>query len=79
MNITKSEDINRVYNRVEKDLIEKVMPLRALVNNAGVTHVGHLDWGQMDAFKNVMNINTFGSVGISLKFLPIIKHSKGLY
>ena len=78
MNVTKAEDIDRVYTYVETDLITKLIPLRALVNNAGVTYVGHVDWGRMDAYKNVMNINTFGALGITLKFLPIIKHSKGI-
>ncbi|CAG2164274.1 unnamed protein product, partial [Oppiella nova] len=77
MNVTKRDDIDDVYTVVERDLIDNTESLYAIVNNAGITHLGHVDWGQMEGYKNVINVNTFGTVAVTLKFLPLIRHSKG--
>ncbi|CAF1111747.1 unnamed protein product, partial [Adineta ricciae] len=68
LDITKQEDIDEAY-----DLITgKVDTLYGLVNNAGIMTHGCVDWTSMQMMRKVMDVNYFGHVNMTKKFLPLL-------
>ncbi|XP_043916086.1 D-beta-hydroxybutyrate dehydrogenase, mitochondrial-like [Protopterus annectens] len=48
-----------------------------LVNNAGISKWGEVEWNTVHDYKRVAEINLFGSIRTTLAFIPLIKKSKG--
>jgi NADP-dependent 3-hydroxy acid dehydrogenase YdfG len=68
LDITKQEDIDAAYDLVK----EKTKVLHGLVNNAGVGSGGSIDWISMELMRKVMDVNFFGHVAMTKKFLPLL-------
>lgn len=68
LDITKEDDINSAFELVK----EKTNTLHALVNNAGIGAGGHVDWTSMELLRKVMDVNFFGHVAMTKKFLPLL-------
>ncbi|CAF3267717.1 unnamed protein product [Rotaria sp. Silwood2] len=68
LDITRQEDINAAYEMISKET--KV--LHALVNNAGIGTGGHIDWISVELMRKVMDVNFFGHVRMTKKFLPLL-------
>ncbi|CAF1059118.1 unnamed protein product [Rotaria sordida] len=68
LDITKEEDIDAAFVLVN----EKTKVLHALVNNAGIAAIGYIDWTSMEIMRKVMNVNYFGHVAMTKKFLPLL-------
>ncbi|CAF1059101.1 unnamed protein product [Rotaria sordida] len=68
LDITKEEDIDATFELVN----EKTKVLHALVNNAGIGMGGHIDWISMAVMRKVMDVNYFGHVAMTKKFLPLL-------
>ncbi|CAF1593398.1 unnamed protein product [Rotaria sp. Silwood1] len=68
LDITKQEDIDSAFELVNK----KTKVLHALVNNAGIAILGNIDWASMEDMRKVMDVNYFGHVAMTKKFLPLL-------
>ncbi|CAF3952888.1 unnamed protein product [Rotaria sordida] len=68
LDITKQEDIDAAFELVKN----KTKVLHGLVNNAGIAIVGYIDWTSMEAMRKVMDVNYFGHVAMTKKFLPLL-------
>ncbi|CAF1593344.1 unnamed protein product [Rotaria sp. Silwood1] len=68
LDITKQEDIDGAFELVNK----KTKVLHGLVNNAGIAVIGHIDWTSMEDMRKVMDVNYFGHVAMTKKFLPLL-------
>ena len=68
LDITKQEDIDAAYDLVKA----KTNTLHALVNNAGIGVSGYIDWTSMELLRKVMDVNFFGHVAMTKKFLPLL-------
>ncbi|UJR14372.1 hypothetical protein I4U23_001368 [Adineta vaga] len=68
LDITKQEDIDAAFEIVK----EKTNVLHALVNNAGIGSGGYIDWVSMEIMRKIMNVNYFGHVTMTKKFLPLL-------
>ena len=77
MDVTKDDEVNAVYEQVKNDLRQNGEELWAVVNNAGIITFGPLDWGTVDTYKQIAEVNTFGMVRVTRTFLPLIRQSKG--
>ena len=73
LDITKTEDIDAAYEMI----MNKTDTLHALVNNAGVATGDHIDWITMDFIRKMMDINYFGHVAMTKKFLPLLIAKRG--
>ncbi|NXK18687.1 BDH protein, partial [Thinocorus orbignyianus] len=51
--------------------------LWGLVNNAGVSTFGEVEFASLDNYKNVAEINLWGTVRVTKAFLPLIRRAKG--
>ena len=68
LDITRQEDIDAAYELV----IQKTQVLHALVNNAGIGAGGLIDWISVDFIRKMMDVNFFGHVAMTKKFLPLL-------
>jgi short-subunit dehydrogenase len=68
LDITEQEDIDAVYDLVK----DKTNTLHSLVNNAGVSSGGNIDWTSMEQIRRVMDVNFFGHVAMTKTFLPLL-------
>ena len=78
MDVTSDEDVNDVHKQVTEQLEKDGFELWALVNNAGIMTAFKVEWGLMDDFKSLFDVNVFGLVRVTRVFLPLIRKSKGL-
>jgi NAD(P)-dependent dehydrogenase (short-subunit alcohol dehydrogenase family) len=53
------------------------LPLRGVVNNAGVAIAGPLEFLPVDALRRQFEINVFGALEVSQAFLPQLRVSRG--
>ena len=51
--------------------------LWGLVNNAGVAYLADLDMTSEKIMRNIMEVNLFGMVRITKRFLPLVRKSQG--
>jgi NAD(P)-dependent dehydrogenase (short-subunit alcohol dehydrogenase family) len=68
LDITKQEDIDAAYDLVK----DKTNTLHGLVNNAGLLDGAYIDWTSMELLRKVMEVNFFGQVAMTKKFLPLL-------
>ena len=73
LDITQNEEIEAAYEMVK----EKTPTLHALVNNAGIGKSGLIDWTTTDSVRQVMEVNFFGHVEMTKKFLPLLLAKRG--
>lgn len=83
LNVTKQDEISNAFEKVQKLLTDQssmANELYAVFNNAGIGLPGLIEWGKADSienFENHVNINTYGVIRVTKKFLPLIRKSKG--
>jgi NAD(P)-dependent dehydrogenase (short-subunit alcohol dehydrogenase family) len=68
LDITKQEDIDAAYDLVK----DKTNTLHSLVNNSGIAGGSYIDWTSMEIMRKVMDVNFFGHVVMTKKFLPLL-------
>ncbi|XP_074141152.1 short-chain dehydrogenase/reductase family 9C member 7-like [Sminthopsis crassicaudata] len=75
LDVTQDQDVADAKDFLLKNLPEK--GLWGLVNNAGVSLCGEMEWISFDELKKVIDVNFLGSIRTTLKLLPLIKKSQG--
>ena len=75
MDVTNAASIARAAGEVERLL--DGMPLRALVNNAGVPAAGPIELADLDEARALFEVNFFGALATTQAFLPFLRESKG--
>lgn len=68
LDVTQQRDIDLAYALVHG----KTNTLHALVNNAGISTSGYIDWMTMESIRQIMEVNFFGQVAMTKKFLPLL-------
>lgn len=48
-----------------------------LVNNAGISTFGEVEFTSMETYKEVAEVNLWGTVRVTKSFLPLIRRAKG--
>ncbi|GAB0201331.1 retinol dehydrogenase 5 [Grus japonensis] len=76
LDVTRSDSIHRAVEWVRAEVGEK--GLFGLVNNAGVANpIGPTEWMGMEDYRQVMAVNAFGTIEVTLQFLPLLKRARG--
>lgn len=75
LDVTKSDQIQQSYDLISASMngFEKFH----LINNAGVAVVGPVETLPVAEFKRQFEVNFFGLIEITQKFLPLIRKTKG--
>jgi NAD(P)-dependent dehydrogenase (short-subunit alcohol dehydrogenase family) len=58
-------------------LLESPEGLQGLVNNAGITGYGPVEWGPTDRYAETIQVNYLGAVAITQALLPLIRKGRG--
>ncbi|XP_066266313.1 D-beta-hydroxybutyrate dehydrogenase, mitochondrial-like [Branchiostoma lanceolatum] len=77
IDVTDDGQVQAAEQQVKDRLPTGSKGLYALVNNAGFTHKGEIEWVSIAAYRRVMEVNTFGAVRVTKAFLPLIRRAKG--
>ncbi|GAY72407.1 SDR family oxidoreductase [Lentilactobacillus kosonis] len=75
LDITQSEDIKTLVDRIESDSNSR--PLRALINNAGIEFNAPLELLSLTEWHKQFDVNLFGQVAITQALLPQLRKSRG--
>jgi NAD(P)-dependent dehydrogenase (short-subunit alcohol dehydrogenase family) len=73
LDVTKDADVAACAEVVRQD----GLPVRALVNNAGISAFGWAEMLPLNRYKRNMEVNYFGTVRMTQAFLPLLRASKG--
>jgi NAD(P)-dependent dehydrogenase (short-subunit alcohol dehydrogenase family) len=75
LDVTDPKSIRHARSEVEQQLHGRA--LRAIVNNAGVTHPGPLETIDPDDFQAVLDVNLCGLLTVTQTFLPLVESPGG--
>ncbi|XP_062270538.1 D-beta-hydroxybutyrate dehydrogenase, mitochondrial [Scomber scombrus] len=75
LDVTSDEDVQQAKRMVQNNLPAK--GLWAVVNNAGISDWGEIEWSTFNDFRNMVDINLFGCIRTSIAFLPLVRAAKG--
>ncbi|XP_068165744.1 D-beta-hydroxybutyrate dehydrogenase, mitochondrial [Antennarius striatus] len=75
LDVTNDKEVEQARKTVQDNLPEK--GLWAVVNNAGITDWAEIEWSTIEDFRNMVDINLFGSIRTSIAFLPLVRATKG--
>ncbi|XP_065496202.1 D-beta-hydroxybutyrate dehydrogenase, mitochondrial-like isoform X1 [Caloenas nicobarica] len=77
MDVCSDQEVAQAVDFVKRTLKEPEGGLWGLVNNAGVSTFGEVEFATLDNYKNVAEINLWGTVRVTKAFLPLIRRAKG--
>ncbi|KAM4796973.1 retinol dehydrogenase 5 [Rhinophrynus dorsalis] len=76
LDVTSPESIKKAVEWVKSEVGDK--GLYGLVNNAGVANpIGPTELMTVQDYRKVMEVNTFGTIAVTLAFLSLIKRAQG--
>ncbi len=75
LEVTSSESIQAAVKSVEAELGDQ--GLLGLVNNAGISGGGPIEYLDLDDLRALFEVNFFGAVAVTRAFLPLIRRGRG--
>ncbi|MEO8456218.1 MAG: SDR family oxidoreductase [Chloroflexota bacterium] len=75
LDVTDQSTIDAAAATVTKQLGDS--PLRGLVNNAGISVAGPIEFVPLDDFRRQLEVNVIGQVAVTQAFLPLLRKSRG--
>ncbi|XP_066989809.1 D-beta-hydroxybutyrate dehydrogenase, mitochondrial-like [Macrobrachium rosenbergii] len=76
LDITKEEQVNAALHEV-KMILPASEVLWGVVNNAGLSTFGAVEWVPMTTYRKLAEVNIFGHISVTKVFLPLVRKSKG--
>ncbi|KAJ7324458.1 hypothetical protein JRQ81_017478 [Phrynocephalus forsythii] len=77
LDVCSEEEVAKALRLVRENLKEPEQVLWGLVNNAGMSAFGNVEFTSMDKFKEVADVNLWGTVRVTKAFLPLIRRAQG--
>uniref|UniRef100_UPI0037E94B4C D-beta-hydroxybutyrate dehydrogenase, mitochondrial n=1 Tax=Semicossyphus pulcher TaxID=241346 RepID=UPI0037E94B4C len=77
LDVTSEEQVNQAAEYIKENLEDSERGLWAVVNNAGVSTFGEVEFTPMDTYKQVSEINLWGTIRVTKAVLPLIRRAKG--
>lgn len=75
LDVTSEQDVQQAKKTVQDNLPEK--GLWAVVNNAGISDWGEIEWSTSQDFQNMLDVNLMGCIRTSITLLPLVRVAKG--
>ncbi|XP_022100681.1 D-beta-hydroxybutyrate dehydrogenase, mitochondrial-like isoform X1 [Acanthaster planci] len=76
MDVTKEDQVSDAVQTV-LSLLPKSTGLWAIVNNAGISTFGDVEFCGLDVYQRVANVNLWGAIRVCKAFLPLLRKTKG--
>ncbi|XP_072264293.1 D-beta-hydroxybutyrate dehydrogenase, mitochondrial [Pyxicephalus adspersus] len=77
LNVVNQEEIDRALEIIKENLVDPDKGLWGVVNNAGISTFGEVEFTSMDTYKEVAEVNLWGTVRVTKACLPLIRRAKG--
>ncbi|XP_071998756.1 D-beta-hydroxybutyrate dehydrogenase, mitochondrial [Engystomops pustulosus] len=77
LNVVKQEEIDKAVEIIKENLKDPEKGLWGVVNNAGISTFGEVEFTSMDTYKEVAEVNLWGTVRTTKACLPLIRRAKG--
>ncbi|XP_057593864.1 D-beta-hydroxybutyrate dehydrogenase, mitochondrial [Hippopotamus amphibius kiboko] len=77
LNVCKSEEVDKAVEVIRSSLEDPEKGLWGLVNNAGISMFGDVEFTSMETYKEVAEVNLWGTVRVTKSSLPLIRRAKG--
>uniref|UniRef100_A0AAX7TJA8 3-hydroxybutyrate dehydrogenase, type 1 n=1 Tax=Astatotilapia calliptera TaxID=8154 RepID=A0AAX7TJA8_ASTCA len=77
LDVCNEEQVNKAVDHFREILGESEAVLWAVVNNAGVSTFGEVEFTSMDTYKHVSEVNLWGTIRVTKAVLPLIRRAKG--
>jgi NAD(P)-dependent dehydrogenase (short-subunit alcohol dehydrogenase family) len=77
MNVTKDADVEQAKNEISQQLKKDGDKLWAIVNNAGIAILSFVEWGPLENYQKILDVNMIGMIRVTRAFLPLIRANKG--
>ncbi|KAM9126735.1 D-beta-hydroxybutyrate dehydrogenase, mitochondrial-like isoform 1-T2 [Pangshura tecta] len=77
LNVCSSQEIERAVEHLGTSLKDPQKGLWGLVNNAGISTFGEVEFTSMETYKEVAEVNLWGTIRTTKAFLPLIRRAKG--
>lgn len=75
LNVTSEQDVQEAKKLVQDNLPEK--GLWAVINNAGISDWGEIEWSSSQDFENMLSVNLMGCIRTTIALLPLVRAVKG--
>ncbi|PNI24265.1 BDH1 isoform 4 [Pan troglodytes] len=77
LNVCSSEEVEKAVEIVRSSLKDPEKGMWGLVNNAGISTFGEVEFTSLETYKQVAEVNLWGTVRMTKSFLPLIRRAKG--
>ncbi|XP_075717856.1 D-beta-hydroxybutyrate dehydrogenase, mitochondrial-like [Rhinoderma darwinii] len=77
LNVCSEEEVNQAVEFVKKNLEDPNKGLWGLVNNAGISTFGDVEFTSLDTYKEIAEVNLWGTIRVTKAFLPLVRQHKG--
>uniref|UniRef100_UPI003AB0CB5C D-beta-hydroxybutyrate dehydrogenase, mitochondrial n=1 Tax=Centroberyx gerrardi TaxID=166262 RepID=UPI003AB0CB5C len=77
LDVCSEEQVNQAVEYVKDNMEDAERGLWAVVNNAGVSTFGEVEFTSMDTYKQVSEVNLWGTIRVTKAVLPLIRRAKG--
>ncbi|XP_039616663.1 D-beta-hydroxybutyrate dehydrogenase, mitochondrial [Polypterus senegalus] len=77
INVCNDEEIKKAVEFVKIHLKEPEAGLWAVVNNAGISTFGEIEFLNLETYRTVADVNLWGTIRVTKAFLPLIRRAKG--
>lgn len=77
LDVCSDEQVNQAVEYIKDNLADAERGLWAVVNNAGVSTFGEVEFTSMDSYKQVSEVNLWGTIRVTKAVLPLIRKAKG--
>jgi retinol dehydrogenase-16 len=78
IDIRNPDSVRKAFKVVTDRLTKDGQELWCIVNNAGVAcPIGPPEWFSIDDYKNTLDVNLYGTIDVTMTFLPLVKRSRG--
>ncbi|XP_070567761.1 D-beta-hydroxybutyrate dehydrogenase, mitochondrial-like [Ptychodera flava] len=77
LDVTSDQQVQEAVKLILETLPDKRKGLWAVVNNAGVSSFGEVEWCTMDKYKFIYDVNVHGMIRVTKAVLPLIRKAKG--
>jgi NAD(P)-dependent dehydrogenase (short-subunit alcohol dehydrogenase family) len=77
LDVAVQSSIDECFKRVVALLKEQALPLVCVINNAGLLQDATVEFHDLAQMKTMFDVNYYGLVAVTQKFLPLIRKSKG--
>ncbi|KAK9953624.1 hypothetical protein ABG768_017605 [Culter alburnus] len=77
LDVCSEEQVSQALQFITANLEDPEKGLWAVVNNAGISTFGEVEFTTMDTYKQVSEVNLWGTIRVTKAFLPLIRRAKG--